>query len=378
MTRTFMVFGSFNGNNFGDNAILDTIIQVIDSKYNNYQVLVPTQNPNYINKTYNTPAVKTININVRAGAIRFLSLQTLLHLVKTDKIITTAGILFDYNWHKIIRTSFITSIAPLLVISKLLRKEVLGLNVGIIHKSNIGKFILKYVLKLHDILYLREPQDREILHKLEVNTPYVPSADIVFLNNGLVPRYRRSLKQNSLNIGINLNKYLYKPYHKMNNSNFDSGAIVEEICKWIDDIVIKLNANIILIPTAKMDYGIHEAVKKNVNNNSAVFIHNYTDFSDLIKDMNKVDIMIGTRMHSLIFATCLGLPVCSINYSPKVEGFMGQIGLKDFSFDLEKFSSDSLTNAVMKIINKYEYYVHNQMKSRQVLKEKALKSLKSL
>ena len=45
--------------------------------------------------------------------------------------------------------------------------------------------------------------------------------------------------------------------------------------------------------------------------------------------LGQVELMIGLRLHSLILAAAIGVPVVSINYDPKIAGFMEYAGMED-------------------------------------------------
>jgi polysaccharide pyruvyl transferase WcaK-like protein len=47
--------------------------------------------------------------------------------------------------------------------------------------------------------------------------------------------------------------------------------------------------------------------------------------SDLWEAMKHLDLVIGMRLHSLVFALLLGLPFCALSYDPKVENFIRQV-----------------------------------------------------
>ena len=79
--------------------------------------------------------------------------------------------------------------------------------------------------------------------------------------------------------------------------------------------------------------------KKNI-----VFIKNS---NNILKILNNIDILIGMRLHSLIFSTITHTPMIGIKYHPKVNGYLKYI-------NLEKFSIDPLNINPIEIIQKIE------------------------
>ena len=56
--------------------------------------------------------------------------------------------------------------------------------------------------------------------------------------------------------------------------------------------------------------------------------------SDLLKFYKRQDLLIGTRMHSLIIGFTQLLPIIAISWQNKVEGFMKQINLLQYCYQL--------------------------------------------
>jgi len=58
-----------------------------------------------------------------------------------------------------------------------------------------------------------------------------------------------------------------------------------------------------------------------------------------------MDILIGMRLHALIFAVSLGIPVIGLVYEPKVQWFLEYIGIKEVSAgDVKTLEYETLKN----------------------------------
>ena len=57
----------------------------------------------------------------------------------------------------------------------------------------------------------------------------------------------------------------------------------------------------------------------------------------------RMELFVGTRMHSNIFALSLGVPTLAVAYQPKTWGIMASLGLEDFVIPIEKLTVDALT-----------------------------------
>ncbi|MBA7599657.1 hypothetical protein ES703_06693 [subsurface metagenome] len=60
------------------------------------------------------------------------------------------------------------------------------------------------------------------------------------------------------------------------------------------------------------------------------------------------------RLHSLILATSVGVPVIGFAYMPKVKAYMDSIGQTDHSLDLETITSEKLINLIEDIFKNYD------------------------
>lgn len=374
--ESFLIIGSFGGSNLGDDAVLDTIIQQIKKKYKKYTIYIPTANTAYLKKSYGDNInVVPININIRTGAIRFTSLQTIISLFKVNKIITTAGILFDYDAHKFLFKNFVTTLIPLFTIAKVLNKEIVGLNVGVVQKSVIWKGLLKNILNKHDILYLREPDDEAVLSKLNVVSKRVNAADIVFLNEANKKEYTIQENRKPI-IGVNLNKYIDIQADSKQKVEYET--FIKTIALNLDKIVNENSSRIKFLSTSTMDYSVQNAVKDLMENSESVDIPEVHSYQELIYETSKVDILIGMRMHSLIFATLVEKPVCSMNYNPKVTNYMKQLEMEHHSHEIIDLNEKTLYDSVNEILNNYNHYQEMQKYNLKKLKTKAAQSLNSL
>ena len=68
--------------------------------------------------------------------------------------------------------------------------------------------------------------------------------------------------------------------------------------------------------------------------------------SELCGLMKRSEFVVGTRLHTLIFAASMGTPIIGISYDPKIDAFLDYIGERDRLLDIRKLSAGQLTSAV--------------------------------
>ncbi|MFB0525926.1 MAG: polysaccharide pyruvyl transferase family protein, partial [bacterium] len=104
---------------------------------------------------------------------------------------------------------------------------------------------------------------------------------------------------------------------------------VTEIC---EELVRKIELKIIFIPFHKLeDLEISKDIIGNRTNDYQLFL--WQDVEDLFELYNKIDLILGMRLHSIILACLLGKPFMAISlpkthllYDRKVEGFLELLG----------------------------------------------------
>ena len=58
-----------------------------------------------------------------------------------------------------------------------------------------------------------------------------------------------------------------------------------------------------------------------------------------IEDLKQSDYLIGMRLHSLIFATQLGIPFVAVSYASKINNYLDDIGLSNFVVGVNNYKA---------------------------------------
>ena len=102
----------------------------------------------------------------------------------------------------------------------------------------------------------------------------------------------------------------------------------------------------------------------------AVLISDSLCFSEIMGVISASEILIGMRLHSLIYASGANVPTLAVSYDPKVDGFAEYIGLTDI-IDVTDFSKESFTKLGTKILENSETI---KAKMNDVVKELSVKA----
>ncbi len=85
---------------------------------------------------------------------------------------------------------------------------------------------------------------------------------------------------------------------------------------------------------------------------------------ELLSVMSRLSLVVGVRLHSIIFSSMVNTPFMAFNYDPKVKYFVEDLGLSELLLEIDK--DTSLKN----IQEKIEYIRENNVKIKDILLEK--------
>lgn len=109
--------------------------------------------------------------------------------------------------------------------------------------------------------------------------------------------------------------------------------LTDEFVASIAELVKNRDCRVVLIPFFfAEDMAIIELLKQRLDEmglGDKVFALSHKYLTDeMMSIIGNMDILVGVRLHSLIHAAIMGVPVIGISYDPKVNSFMKSLGLK--------------------------------------------------
>lgn len=231
----------------------------------------------------------------------------------------------------------------------------------VIYAQTIGEFngnsfvlskIRKILNKSHLVL-AREPISYNYLTKFaKDNKNFYKTSDIAFLlQSEKINLF--NFDKNSFKIGITLRDWHFpgKQNPKILLANYKLS-----VKETIKNLVKNKNIEIFIMPQVigpgedndlKISREIYEEFKDNENINLLEIDISPEELKYLYSNM---DLFIGTRMHSNIFALSEGVPCVAISYDLKTDGIMKDIGLDDYVVSIDKITGQELIDKVGKAI----------------------------
>ncbi|WJE15270.1 polysaccharide pyruvyl transferase family protein [Halobacillus sp. ACCC02827] len=135
-------------------------------------------------------------------------------------------------------------------------------------------------------------------------------------------------------------------------NSIDSEKDKQNYFKSIVEIIERKSAlgyKFVFIPqvifTGDDDRIIAKEVKEHLNNkykNNFVVLEDDYSPGELKYLISKLDLFLGTRMHSNIFATSVGVPTFAIAYERKTNGIMNRLNMNEYVVDIEDVSAEKV------------------------------------
>jgi len=145
----------------------------------------------------------------------------------------------------------------------------------------------------------------------------------------------------------------------------DNGLYSKRIFAQAADYLIEnYKAKIIFLPF-KFDEDMHISEEiLSLMKNKAEVLKIKLEPEELLSVMSRLSLVVGVRLHSIIFSSMVNTPFMAFNYDPKVKYFIEDLGLSELLLEIDE--DTSLKN----IQEKIEYIRENNDKIKDILLEK--------
>lgn len=224
-------------------------------------------------------------------------------------------------------------------------KKIFAISIGIgPFQNNYQKKSAVRSLSRCDYITFRDKKSYDIFKKEKPNfkNAFIV-ADPVFFSN-----YVLSPSLNSDSIGINI----------INPSLFPNDQVYQDVIDnyslLIDNIVEKTNKKIIIFNTESKDFDACVQVFNQCTKKNNITIKEIKYEGDLYETYSKCELIIGTRMHSLITAFAQNIPIIGLSWQQKVDAMFEMIEDSDSVFKLFEIKT-----SFDEIIDKCKYKLKN-------------------
>lgn len=305
------ISGYYGFNNVGDESILTSIVSNLKKQIKDIHITVLSANPSATSEKHQIHSIDRKNIKEIYRSIK-----------ECDVFISGGGsLLQDVTSHR-----SITYYLIIMFIAILLGKKVLIYSQGIgpINRK-INRYLTQWILNKVDEITVRDEKSKEELLNMGVTNPsiYVTADPVINLPKGDLKLGEKILKKEGL-IDVEKKPLIGFAMRGWKNDEKFNNIIGKTADKLIEDFGVE----VVFIPFhLGEDMKIIEDIQKNMKN-QAIFIKNRYDINEMLGIIGNLQMLVGVRLHSLIFAAIMKVPMIAISYDPKINSFMELLGLK--------------------------------------------------
>lgn len=299
--------GYFGFDNAGDEAILAAEVAALRELIPQVKITVLSGNPKETATTYQVQAVPRGNLLAVAKALR-----------GADLLISGGGSLLQ----DVTSNRSIPYYLGVVALAKMLGKKVMlyGNGVGPIRRP-FNRWLVRWLGNWVDLITVRDQGSKSILQAVGVTEPpLVLTADAVF---SLAPASREvaegvlrrgGVGSDRPRIGVSVRDWQ------------DQHGFKLAMAEAIDEFAKKQGAEVVFLPLQHPSDVVASEYVCSFMEQPATIIVARTDVPTTMALYGAMDIVLGVRLHALVFAALQAVPHVGIVYDPKVASFLDIVG----------------------------------------------------
>jgi colanic acid/amylovoran biosynthesis protein len=226
-------------------------------------------------------------------------------------------------------------------------------------KHNFERWLIKIVLNRVRVIMVREAISYQTLVRIGVKPSLIhQTVDAGFLFKGkqenAISKYLPQDNQ-SMIVGVTVRDWL----NPIKQHLFES-----ELALFLDYLIEKEKCHVIFIPQVAStihpddDRKVGARIKSLMTHRIQVSVLTEKFDHYQIKDLySGLDLLIGMRMHSVIFALTSNVPCLCIEYEPKTTGILRDLKLDQWVIKVEDFTSTKMTDLYLDLVTKKVEYI---------------------
>jgi len=316
--KKIVISGYYGFNNLGDEAILAGITSLLKKKNKDLEITVLSASPAKTAKLYNVKAVSRNSI-----------LEILSALAEADLFISGGGSLLQ----DVTGNFSVPYYLGLAWLAKMQGTKTVfyAQGAGPLNKK-WSQMLTSFTLNRFNLLGVRDTGTEQLLKKIGVKKNIKLTVDPVFGLHDPLNNKRQRIK-GKIEVGISV-----RPW---------SVDYIDQLAAALNRFSQAKNIKFIIFPMHQgSDEGISQQLKDKLN--SEAEINNLPEAPEkALKEFSHLDLFIGVRLHSLIFALLNQIPLLALSYDPKIEGLMSELDYLPL-IKLENLEAE-------KVVKKLEY-----------------------
>lgn len=363
--KRIIIIGQSLSANLGDQAIYEALKQIISEK-GHYEIA-----------KYPIKATQFMNLRQRYSIswfikiVRLLTIHIPIHYASLARIVRNSDLVIIGGGQLILDHSLLSPIQFLITsfIPKLLGKTlfICAIGAGPI-RYRLSKILYRKAISFANQISVR---DRYSLCTL-VHDIKIKSNNVTLTADPAITLHSKSKKKNRTHSVVGISTMAFQfPNHNVRGVNEKYYKYVNDMHKLVDGLIETTVSRIILIPTeAPYDVEAMGDIYKKVRNKKNVELSSPANVDELIEIIRSCDVLIGTRMHSMLLALSHHIPIVGIAWHGKINSLFEAIGMRHLLFNIEEFQHETIIKFVKRILNnkkQYEKVIKNRVSGIQTL-----------
>jgi len=324
-----VISGYYGFGNAGDEAMLAAMIEVLTELASDINITVISGNPEDTRKRHGVASIYRLNYPEIA---RVLSNSQLLISGGGSLLqdVTSERSLYYY--------------LSIVMLAKKLNTPVMLYAQGIGPvRGRLARSAMRYIGNMVDLITVRDEGSQEELKRLQVTKPPIcVTADPVLAMHqvdkqmGRTILHKAGVEGNGPLIGISVREWQDWEHYK------------QVLAQVADQLAVEYGARIVFLPMQwPEDVAVSRKIASRTEQGAIVLAEEYTT-SELLSLVGNFDLLIGIRLHALIFAAVMHVPMVGISYDPKIERFLETLGEHNIQ-TLQNITADKLLDAVRQV-----------------------------
>lgn len=332
------IVGNYGNDNNGDESILLSIIMQLEDVFNisREDITVFSNNTQQTSEQYGVQSYplyykrknlyKTFYTTYKSNK-KYVSQFDLL-------IIGGGGILMDFYR----REAHLYSTYALMAKHAKVPYIVYGCGAGPLDTIT-GRLMIRLMCKHAFNISVRDPESKQLLEDIGVKKEIEVIGDPAFNLYNPKPQYAEEPKEVAVSC-VPMYNANYWPFGDVDKYE----RYVDGMAQNLDNLIEQENINITFFATKyPQDVYVTKDIQKKMKQHSRTkIIDENLKPLKLVEVVSKYDAVIGTRLHSLIIATCSATPVIAISYHPKVTNFMKLSGAENRCLSIDDIQKDEM------------------------------------
>lgn len=369
------IIGNYGNNNNGDEAILlGLLTQLVHHLHiNRDDIVVFSHNPEDTTKRYGVRAERLLYKKNKRPSF-FHTFKQYWNVIRHIDVLIIGGGGLLMDMYK--RDAPLYGVLGILARYAGCRVVIYGVGAGPI-QTTIGRFFIRQLLKCACSISVRDDDSKHLLRRIGIKKPIDVIGDPAFYVPISSPRQKSSDIRRVAVTAVPYFSHKYWPIYDQNKYS----EYIQGMADSLDELIEHVDVDVTFFSTKfPQDVEVTRHIIERMQHVHRVkIVDDHLHPQDIIDICMDHDIVIGTRLHSLILSVLSHTPIIGIGYHHKVFHFMKMIGEESYFLPISELQQkDRLLYAVREMQREWIDIQERICKRAEEMKKEASKGIEQL